>query len=282
MAQGRCTISKSVSVRGIGLHSGAITNLCLKPAPSGHGIVFSRVDLPESPSVRASVGAVIESDRRTAIGACDATVGTVEHVLAAVYAFGVDDLILEVDGPEPPIGDGSAKHILEAIQRAGIKEREGDKAVIRIASPHTVVEGDAEYVVSPSDRLSVTVTVEWDHPNIGQQSGSYDITQETFAESLAGARTFGFKEEVNELHTKGLAKGASESTVIVLTETGIAGTDLRWPDEFVRHKAVDLIGDLALLGARIEADIVAFKPNHKGNVALARFIERTANMDVLL
>ncbi len=279
MAQGRCTISEPVTIKGIGLHSGARTSVCFRPAPSGHGIVFSRVDLPGTPTVKASVDAVTESDRRTVIGVGDVTVGTVEHVLAAVYASGVDDLIVEVDGPEPPVGDGSARDFFQAIESVELEERAIDKSVIQVSDPFTVVEGDAKYSVAPFEKLRVTVTVEWDHPIIGRQSGCYDISPEGFAESLAGARTFGFKEEVNELRCRGLARGASESTVIVLTETGIVGPGLRWPDEFVRHKAVDLVGDLALLGAQIEADIVAFRPNHKGNIALVRFLERTARME---
>ena len=141
------------------------------------------------------------------------------------------------------------------------------------------MDGAARYVIAPNDRLSLDVTIEWDHPNIGRQSGRFDIDRETFGVSLARARTFGFREEASELWAKGLAKGASESTVIVLTKTGMVGPDLRWPDEFVRHKAVDLVGDLALLGARIDVNIEAFRPNHRGNVALVRYIQRIANTD---
>jgi UDP-3-O-acyl N-acetylglucosamine deacetylase len=213
------------------------------------------------------------------IGVGDNAVGTVEHVLAAVYASGVDDLIVEVDGPEPPVGDGSARGFFQAIESVGVEEREIEQSVIRVSDTFTVVEGEAEYVVAPFEKLRVTVNIEWDHPLIGRQSGCYDISPESFADSLAGARTFGFKDEVNELRGRGLARGASESTVIVLTEKGMVGPGLRWPDEFVRHKAVDLVGDLALLGAQIEADIVALRPNHKGNVALARSFERTARME---
>jgi len=200
-------------------------------------------------------------------------------VLAAAYANEIDDLIVEVNGPEPPVGDGSARSFFEAIEHAGVREGESAKTVVRVSESKTFVEGDAKYVVAPNDQLRVTVTIEWEHPNVGRQSGCYDISKESFAESLAGARTFGFEKEVHELHRRGLAQGASEETVIVLTETGIFGPALRWPDEFVRHKAVDLVGDLALLGARIAADIVAFRPNHKGNVALARLIESAARME---
>jgi UDP-3-O-acyl N-acetylglucosamine deacetylase len=206
----------------------------------------------------------------------------VEHLLAAAYAIGIDDLTIDVDGPELPIGDGSAANFFDALERVEMRWQECGRATFRIGARLEVIEGNARYVVIPGDGLRVSVTIEFDHPNIGRQTGCFDITQENFGKSLARARTFGFKEEVDELYAKGLAKGASESTVIVLTETGIFGTALRWPDEFVRHKAVDLLGDLALLGARVEGEIAAFRPNHKGNTALARFIERTANMGEIL
>jgi UDP-3-O-[3-hydroxymyristoyl] N-acetylglucosamine deacetylase/3-hydroxyacyl-[acyl-carrier-protein] dehydratase len=140
-----------------------------------------------------------------------------------------------------------------------------------------VREGDAVYHVTPREGLRLTVTIEWDHPLIGRQSGCYDVTPETFATELAAARTFGFEREAEELRERGLARGASPETAIVLTDQGVNGAELRWPDEFVRHKATDILGDLALLGGRLHADVVAFRPSHAGNVALARAISRTAN-----
>jgi UDP-3-O-[3-hydroxymyristoyl] N-acetylglucosamine deacetylase/3-hydroxyacyl-[acyl-carrier-protein] dehydratase len=279
MSQSRRSISKSETVRGIGLHSGSETSVCFKPAPSGHGIAFKRVDLPDAPVVRATVDSVQDSERRIAIADGDAVVYTIEHVLAAAAALRVDDLLVEVDGPEPPVGDGSAEEILNALLRAGPVDIEGNADVIKVGSAVTVVEGNATYIVAPCEKLRLTVTIEWDHALIGSQSGCYDITPAVFSESLSRARTFGFADEGDELRSNGLAKGASESTVIVLSESGLVGTDLRWSDEFVRHKAVDLLGDLALLGARLQADVIAFKPSHKGNVALARVIERLVASD---
>lgn len=148
-----------------------------------------------------------------------------------------------------------------------------------VRTPFTVKEGDAQYVVAPAEALRLTVTIEWDHPLIGAQSGSYRITPDVFDAELSRARTFGFESEADELHQHGLAGGASAANTIVLSKDGVVGTTLRWPDEFVRHKTVDLLGDLGLLGGRLAADIVAFRPSHRGNVALARAIGRAASLD---
>lgn len=279
MSKSRRSITESVMVKGIGLHSGEDASVRFYPAPPGHGIVFKRVDLPDTPLVKATVDSVKDTERCTTIGAGEATVSTVEHLLAAAAALQLDDLLVEIDGPEPPVTDGSANVFFEALQQAEPTKTDGDSATLQLVSSLTVREGEATYVVSPSDTFRLTVTIDWDHPKIGRQSGCYDVTPEVFAESLAQARTFGFEDEADELRSKGLAKGASESTAIVLSKSGIVGTDLRWHDEFVRHKAVDLLGDLALLGVRLQADVVAFKPSHKGNIALARVLERTASSD---
>src|SRR6266508_3906625 len=151
----------------------------------------------------------------------------------------------------------------------------GEPAVLTVQAPFTVTEGDSSYVVAPAKALRLTVTIEWPHPLIGRQAGSYDVTPEVFAKELAPARTFGFTSEVAELQAKGLIKGASAANAIVLDERGIAnGGKLRWPDEFVRHKAADILGDLALTGARIRAHVVATRPSHGGNIALARALAR--------
>jgi len=204
-------------------------------------------------------------------------VHTAEHLLAAVAAHCIDDLTVELDGPELPIGDGSARAYSQALANSGVTETGGEAAWLRPQEPLTLSSGDSEYRVSPREVLRLTVTIEWDHPLIGHQSGRYDISPEEFADELAAARTFGFEREARELHQRGLARAASPDNVIVLTESGVEGTELRWPDEFVRHKATDLLGDLALLGGRLAADVAALRPSHAGNIALARAIEKTAN-----
>jgi len=272
---GRRSIAHKAAVRGTGLHTGATTEATFLPAPSGRGIVFRRTDLDGTPEVPARLTEVEAVERRTAIGRGAATIHTVEHLLAAVAAHEIDDLTIELSGPEPPILDGSVLPYFEALAQAGPTDVGGEPAILNVQAPFTVTEGDSAYVVAPAKALRLTVTIEWPHPLIGRQTGSYDLTAAAFAAELAPARTFGFTSEVAQLQAKGLIKGASAANAIVLDERGIAnGGTLRWPDEFVRHKAADIVGDLALTGARVRAHVVATRPSHGGNVALARALVR--------
>jgi UDP-3-O-[3-hydroxymyristoyl] N-acetylglucosamine deacetylase/3-hydroxyacyl-[acyl-carrier-protein] dehydratase len=273
----RRSIKQKAAVSGTGLHTGTRTEAAFLPAPPGRGIVFRRVDLAGKPEVPARLSEVEAVERRTAIGKGETTIHTVEHVLAAVAAHEIDDLTIELTGPEPPILDGSVQPYFEALARAGPTETSGEAVVLTVPAPFTVTEGDSSYIVAPAKELRLTVTIEWPHPLIGRQTGSFTVTPETFARELAPARTFGFTSEVGTLQAKGLIKGASNANAIVLDERGLAnGGQLRWPDEFVRHKAADILGDLALTGARIRAHIVATRPSHSGNIALARALARAA------
>jgi UDP-3-O-[3-hydroxymyristoyl] N-acetylglucosamine deacetylase / 3-hydroxyacyl-[acyl-carrier-protein] dehydratase len=272
----RRTLARTVELSGTGLHTGAFTTVRLGPGEPGAGIVFRRTDLPDRPLVPARIGQVESTERRTALASGPATVQTVEHLLAAAHALQLDDVLIELDGPEPPILDGSFRPWFEAFERAGVAEREGDPAVVRVLIPFEVQAGDATYVVAPYKGLVVTATIEWDHPVIGRQSASFDMNAETFAQEIAPARTFGFMGEVDGLKQRGLLQGAAPGVAVVLSETAVATGDLRWPDEFVRHKLGDILGDLALLGARIEGRIVAERPSHQGNIALARELARRA------
>ena len=276
MPAARHTIGGPATVRGIGLHSGRQTAVTLKPAPPGAGITFQRIDLKDHPTVAARLDAVSSTNHRTTLGDGDACVHTVEHLMAAVAAHAIDDLLIEIDGAEPPAGDGSAAPYFDAIQQAGTAEQNGEPTSFTLQAPFTVREGDARYVAAPADQLRLTVTIDWDHPAIGRQSGCYDVTAERFGEELSRARTFGFARDAEALRADGLARGVSPENCIVLSDAAPLAA-LRWPDEFVRHKAVDLIGDLALLGGRCRAEIVAFRPTHQGNVALARAIRRAAS-----
>jgi UDP-3-O-[3-hydroxymyristoyl] N-acetylglucosamine deacetylase/3-hydroxyacyl-[acyl-carrier-protein] dehydratase len=273
----RRSIRRPTSVAGIGLHTGAETRATFLPAPAGRGITFRRVDLAGTPEIPARLTEVEAVERRTAIGKGEATIHTVEHVLAAVAAHEIDDVTVELTGPEPPILDGSVQPYFEALEQAEPVDVGGEPIVLTVQAPFTVTEGDSSYVVAPAKEFRLTVTIEWPHPLIGRQSGSYTVTPQAFARELAPARTFGFASEVEVLKGKGLIKGASAASAIVLDERGLAnGGQLRWPDEFVRHKAADIIGDLALTGARIRAHVVATRPSHGGNVALARALSRAA------
>ncbi len=247
----RRSIAGTGSVSGTGLHTGARTTLTFRPAESGTGVTFRRVDLPGAPRIPALAEYVQSVERHTVLANGDASVATVEHVLAAAAAQGIDDLVIELDGPEPPIGDGSAAPFYDALAKAKIVDIGGAPTWYRIGAPLALTEEGADYLVSPGEGLRLTVTVDWPHPVIGRQSGCYDITPGRFGSDLARARTFGFAAELESLRARGLVRGAGPSTGILLSETNVVGTELRWPDEFVRHKATDLLGDLALVGGRL-------------------------------
>lgn len=270
----RRTIARPASLSGIGLHTGIATTVTVRPGEPGQGIVFFRTDLDGTPAIPARLEEVEATERRTAIGHGDSTIHTVEHLLAAVGALEIDDLSIDLDGPEPPILDGSFAPYLQLLSEAGGAGNAGEPLQIEVLAPFTVTEGDSSYVVAPARGLRITATIEWDHPLIGRQAGSYDITGDGFGRELARARTFGFTDEVEALQAKGLLKGASTASAVALSGEGVIDTVLRWPDEFVRHKAGDIVGDLVLAGGRLNAHVIAHRPSHKGNVALARALVR--------
>ena len=270
----RRTIAGTAELSGVGLHTGATTRVSIQAGAPDGGIRFRRTDLASRPEVPAHVAEVEATERRTAIGHGDSTIHTVEHLLAAIVALDLDDLMIELDGPEPPILDGSFGPWFDALDAAGVRLQDGEPTTYRVARPFTITEGDASYVISPSEGLRLTTTIEWSHPLIGRQTGCWDISGECFRKDLARARTFGFTHEVESLKSRGLLKGGTMDSAVVLSDEDIVGGTLRWPDEFVRHKAGDILGDLALVGGRVRAHVVANRPSHQGNVAVARMINR--------
>lgn len=272
----RRTLAGPVAIAGHGLHTGANTTTTIEPGEPGSGIRFRRSDLPDAPLVPARVGNVRATERRTALGVDGAEIQTVEHLLAALVGAGLDDVLVTLDGPEPPMLDGSFLPWLDLVQSAGIAEHPGEPAVVRVTEPFVVSAGDARYVVAPDPALRITATIEWAHPAIGRQSLAVEVTPEAFRREIAPARTFGFRHEVEALRARGLLLGATGDMAVVLSDDGVASGALRWPDEFVRHKIGDVVGDLALLGARVEAHIMAERPSHQGNVALAQEMARRA------
>jgi UDP-3-O-[3-hydroxymyristoyl] N-acetylglucosamine deacetylase/3-hydroxyacyl-[acyl-carrier-protein] dehydratase len=271
----RRTITAAVSIQGTGLHTGCPGRLTCRPGAAGQGLVFRRADLPGCPEIPARLDAVRATERRTGLGAGEATVETVEHVLAAVFALGLDDLVLELEGPEVPILDGSFAPFVDLLDRAGIRTVPGQPAAFPVRRRFELSEGGARYRVAPAAGLRLSCQIEWAHPLIGRQAGAWDITPDVFREELAAARTFGFAGEVEALRRQGLLRGGTTASAVVLTDDGVLDTTLRWPDEFLRHKAGDILGDLALLGGPIEAHIAAERPSHRGNVALARALRQT-------
>jgi UDP-3-O-[3-hydroxymyristoyl] N-acetylglucosamine deacetylase / 3-hydroxyacyl-[acyl-carrier-protein] dehydratase len=271
----RRTLRAPVTCSGIGVHSGSPSTLTLKPAPGGTGILFRRVDLPGSPEIPATLDHVADTELGTTIAAGeDARVLTVEHLMAALWAAEVTDVVLELDGPEPPILDGSFLPYLRAIQEAGLETVEGEIPVLQVARPISAEGGQgSRYLAAPGKGFRISASIEFDHPAIGTRYGDFRLTPRSFEEEIAPARTFGFHREAEHLRNRGLALGASLENTIVLDDSGVMNDSLRFPDEFLRHKVGDMVGDLALLGVRLEGHIVADRPSHRGNTELARAIE---------
>jgi UDP-3-O-[3-hydroxymyristoyl] N-acetylglucosamine deacetylase / 3-hydroxyacyl-[acyl-carrier-protein] dehydratase len=270
----RRTIATTASVDGVGLHLGVDCTLTFRPGASGSGIVFRRIDIEGSPEIPATADAAELTDRRTQLGTGPSAVHTVEHVLAAVAGLELDDLMIELDGPEPPIGDGSAQPFLDALRRAGEAELDGKPDYVDLRHPVRVQDGGATYEAHPASRLELEVAIDFPHPLIGRQHGRWEIGRDVFSRELASARTFGFVHEVEMLRAMGLIKGASTGNAVVLDDHGVVDNELRWADEFVRHKAMDCVGDLALAGGRVRARVIADRPSHRGTILLVREMRR--------
>ncbi|HEY0970198.1 MAG TPA: UDP-3-O-acyl-N-acetylglucosamine deacetylase [Gemmatimonadales bacterium] len=266
----RATILRPVTVQGIGLHLGHDCRLTFRPAPAGTGRVFVRTDLAGAPRIPALAGVATLAERRTQLGEGEEAVHTVEHVLAAVGALLLDDVVMELDAPEPPVLDGSSIGFVEALREAGRVELDAPATELRLEAAVRVVDGASVYEAFPADRLTLSVVIDFPHPLVGRQEIDLDVTEDSFVRELARARTFGFVHEVAALKEKGLIRGASTANALVLGPEGVVENALRWPDEFVRHKALDCVGDLALAGRRVRARVVAERPSHRGTVLLVR------------
>lgn len=274
----RYTIAKSASVEGVGLHLGRHCRLTFKPANPGAGIQLRRIDIEGAQPIRATVDEVSETERRTQLGSGNNTVHTVEHVLAAIAAIGIDDLTIEMDGPEPPILDGSAAPFYDTLARAGLAAIEGQPEILTLSEPVRIIDGESVYEAFPAPNLELDVTIEFEHPLIGRQTTRICVSRESFESELSAARTFGFVREVDWLRSRGLIRGASVENAIVLDDSGLVSGPLRWNDEFVRHKTMDCVGDLALAGARVHARIVAIRPSHRGTVTLVRELMKAGSV----
>ncbi len=267
------TIKEPASFSGIGLHTGSLTTVTFKPAPENSGITFYRVDLEGKPAIPADVDNVVGVARGTTLGIGDAKVHTVEHALSAMAGLGIDNLAIELDAEEIPSGDGSSMPVMTTLLKAGVVEQEAEKQYITVERPVYYRQGDVTLSILPSDEHRVSMTIAYDHVAIGTQYASFTITEETFKKEIAPARTFCFLREVKMLQEKGLIKGGSLESAVVIGDDTILNDDLRFPDEFVRHKILDLIGDMYLLGRPIKGHIVSVKSGHEKNVLFSKQIK---------
>jgi UDP-3-O-[3-hydroxymyristoyl] N-acetylglucosamine deacetylase len=255
------TVRRKISCVGIGLHSGNKVTLSLKPAAPDFGIRFRRTDIGRS-EVPATVRHLAGIQLATGLAFEEVSVDTVEHLLAALVSVGVDNVIVELSSPEVPIMDGSAAPFVYLIHEAGVAAQQVARKYLKIIRPIAISRGDKRIALYPSDHFKVTYSVSYDHPLLRHQSRTLRITEETFVEDIAPARTFTFLKDVEMLRQNGLALGGSLENAIVLGETGVLNNALRFEDEFVRHKILDAIGDLALVGYPVIGHLVAHRAGH--------------------
>ncbi|HNT52808.1 MAG TPA: bifunctional UDP-3-O-[3-hydroxymyristoyl] N-acetylglucosamine deacetylase/3-hydroxyacyl-ACP dehydratase [Candidatus Syntrophosphaera sp.] len=291
------TIRSEVSYTGIGLHSGEISTIRFRPAGKDEGIVFVRVDLPGHPEIPADIDHVVDISRGTTIGIKDATVGTIEHVLSAIKGLGIDNIRIEIDGPEAPVADGSPIVFLNLLKQAGLQQQDAERVYFEFdeAISYVSPEENVDIVIVPSNELKVTFMIDYKHPYLGTQY-TWLPSLRVFEQEFAGARTFCFIKEILELKQLGLIKGGSLENALVIAEPDMKPDELkhlqdifgyhepvtvspqgilnshplRYPNEFVRHKVVDLLGDIALLGMPIRGHILAARSGHKTNVELVK------------
>jgi UDP-3-O-[3-hydroxymyristoyl] N-acetylglucosamine deacetylase len=270
------TLRRAVNCAGIGLHSGQKVTLSLRPAPADHGIRFHRTDL-DGVEIPARVSHLATRQHlQTGLVSDEASVETVEHLLAALRGLGVDNACVELNHAEVPIMDGSSAPWVYLIQDAGIRELGAPRRTIRICRPIQVHQGDKRIAVYPADRFKVTYTISFDHPLLRHQQKTLELDEQTFIDQVAPARTFGFLKEVEMLRQRGLALGGSLENAVVLGETGVLNP-LRFEDEFVRHKILDVIGDLALVGHPLQGHLVVHRGGHALHTALAAEIVRQSD-----
>ncbi len=283
MSQFQTTIANSVTYRGVGLHTGKDTNITFKPAPPNSGITFVRVDDEKRPTIHVScsnVRQVEEQSRRTTLGENYYEVHTVEHVLSALFGLGIDNAMIEIDSDEPPEPeDGSVATYVEVLDRAGILEQSESQArVLKITEAVSVDSFGAHLTAVPYDGLRISFTIDYRHPVLGAQFASMDITPEVFRREIAPARTFCFYKDVKILQEKNLIRGGTLDNAIVIGDDGLLNREpLRFPDEFVRHKILDLLGDLSLLGQRLQGHFISAKSGHASNVQFVKKIAETCS-----
>lgn len=268
------TLKNDILYAGIGLHTGERVNMRFKPASEGAGIFFKRIDCPDHPIIPATVKYVCDNARSTILGIDNIRIYTVEHVLAALRAYNIDNLCIEIDGIEPPVGNGSSDVFVNMIEEAGIVEQEATVPIVQLQKPLFWSEGEIHLIALPCDHYRISYTLHYPNTKLlGSQYFSTLITSETFKHQIAPCRTFSLYEEVSTLLDRGLIKGASlDNAVVIKDDTILSKEGLFFPDEMVRHKILDIVGDLALVGCDFHAHIISIRSGHASNVAFAHKI----------
>ena len=263
MTTNQTTLKREIGCSGIGLHTGNKVSLTLKPAGPDTGICFTRVDLPDAPVIEAKNTQVVATHLATSLGYNGHRISTVEHLMAALSGLGIDNAAIELDASEVPIMDGSAAPFIELIRSAGLKRQEKPKKYLSIKRTIEVRENGSKITLLPGKEFKISFTIDFDHPLMQNQSLTVVVQDETFIREIGRARTFGFLKEVEDLKRNGFAKGGSLDNAIVIDRSGVLNEDgLRYQDEFVRHKILDLIGDFSLIGLPLQGRIIAHKSGH--------------------
>ncbi|MGM0602193.1 MAG: UDP-3-O-acyl-N-acetylglucosamine deacetylase [Bacillota bacterium] len=267
------TIKNEIDYKGIALHSGADAYIKIKEAPADSGIIFRRMDLKGQPDLKVKPASVVDSRRCTTLGRKDnkeMRISTVEHLMAAIWASELDNLLIEVDGPEIPVADGSAAPFFDLLQTAGKKEQEKKLRVFSIDRPLFARNGGSYITILPYDGFKISYTLDYKHPVVGTSFFEFDRQEDDFRNDLSRARTFGFEKEIERLHKNGLALGGSLDNAVLIGKDETINS-MRFKNEFARHKVLDIVGDMALNG-RIEGHIIAVKSGHSLHVELAALI----------
>lgn len=267
------TLKTKTKTTGVGLHSGEKVTLGLRPAAPNTGVVFTRTDLEPAPHARAQANSVVDTRLSTCIGVGSARVATIEHLMSAFAGLGIDNVYVDIDGPEVPIMDGSAGPFVFLIQAAGIEEQKAAKRFIRISKPVEVRDGDKWARFEPYNGFRVSFTIEYRHPVFpsGQQTVCVDFAETSYVQELSRARTYGFMQDVEAMRSMGLALGGSLDNAIVMDDYRVLNNDgLRYDNELVKHKALDAIGDLYLMGHSVIGAYAGYKSGHALNNALVR------------
>jgi UDP-3-O-[3-hydroxymyristoyl] N-acetylglucosamine deacetylase/3-hydroxyacyl-[acyl-carrier-protein] dehydratase len=277
------TIAREVYFKGIGLHTGNMCKAVFKPAPANSGVRLIRTDLPGQPSILAHYSNVLGVIRGTTVGSDSMRVHTIEHMLSAVYALGITNLMIELNANEPPVADGSSQGFFDTLKEAGLVDQDIPKEYVIPNERLEYKGGETEIYLEPSDTLQITSVVMFNHPLIQRQEVTVTIDPQTYRTEIAPARTFCFDYEVEALKKQGLARGGSLDNAVVVGLDRIHNKEkkLRFPNEFARHKALDLLGDLFLLGRPLKAKVTAIRPGHGHNINFVKllaekFVERTS------